>query len=338
MNRLNLQKVAQRQTLSPLLAEYFLATDPSRALELASFATAASGFQSWYWKTLLGQAYLKIGLLREAERQLKSSLELQDMVLTHCLLVKVYLRLDVPLTALAHLAGATTHHPHEPSLILLTARIQEMLNNIDTAAKSYREVLVLDGSRVEAIACLAANLFYAEKPELSLRLYRRLLQMGVGDSEVWNNVGLCCYYSLQYDMSLSCFGRALEEAAGEASVLSAVWYNIGCVALGIGDTTLAHQAFEVAASIDPHHAESYTNAALLDLRASNTNSARANLLLAEKHGEHLFEPFYNSAVLDFKAGDVAGAFTKVQRALSIFPKHPETLELLGQINLRFGAL
>ncbi|CAN0396489.1 unnamed protein product, partial [Scytosiphon promiscuus] len=41
------------------------------------------------------------------------------------------------------------------------------------------QVLCLDASNIEAIASLAANHFYgADQPEVALRYYRRLLQMG----------------------------------------------------------------------------------------------------------------------------------------------------------------
>ena len=50
---------------------------------------------------------------------------------------------------------------------------------------------------------------------MSIRYYRRLLQMGVNNVELWNNLGLCCFYSAQYDMALNCFDRALSMASDE---------------------------------------------------------------------------------------------------------------------------
>lgn len=41
----------------------------------------------------------------------------------------------------------------------------------------HLQVLLLDASNVEAIACLAADHFYSDQPELALRYYRRLLQV-----------------------------------------------------------------------------------------------------------------------------------------------------------------
>ena len=119
------------------------------------------------------------------------------------------------------------------------ARVHEALNEPQLALNQYKRVLQLDASNTEAIACLAANHFYSDQPELALRFYRRLLQMGVSTPELWNNLGLCCFYASQYDMALSCLDRALSLASDNS--MADVWYNIGQVAIGIGDLGLAYQ-------------------------------------------------------------------------------------------------
>ena len=53
--------------------------------------------------------------------------------------------------------------------------------------------------------------------------------MGVYNAELFNNLGLCCFYAQQYDMTLTCFERALSLA--EEQTMSDVWFNIGHVAL-----------------------------------------------------------------------------------------------------------
>lgn len=68
---------------------------------------------------------------------------------------------------------------------------------------------------MEAIACIGMNHFYSDQPELSLRFYRRLLQMGINNAELFNNLGLCCFYAQQYDMTLACMERALSLADEE---------------------------------------------------------------------------------------------------------------------------
>jgi hypothetical protein len=36
--------------------------------------------------------------------------------------------------------------------------------------------------------------------------------LGASNAELWNNLGLCCFYASQYDMTLRCFENALQVA------------------------------------------------------------------------------------------------------------------------------
>jgi tetratricopeptide (TPR) repeat protein len=53
--------------------------------------------------------------------------------------------------------------------------------------------------------------------------------MGIYNAELFNNLGLCCFYAQQYDMTVTCFEQALSLAADEA--VADVWYNIAHVAI-----------------------------------------------------------------------------------------------------------
>jgi tetratricopeptide (TPR) repeat protein len=52
-------------------------------------------------------------------------------------------------------------------------------------------------------------------------------QMGVNNAELWNNLGLCCFYASQYDMTLSCMERALAMADDDN--MADIWHNVGQV-------------------------------------------------------------------------------------------------------------
>lgn len=52
-------------------------------------------------------------------------------------------------------------------------------------------------------------------PNSTRRYYRRLLQMGVRTTELWNNVGMCCFFAQQYDMALGCLRHALQLASDD---------------------------------------------------------------------------------------------------------------------------
>lgn len=221
-------------------------------------------------------------------------------------------------------------------LLLGAARLHDQLNAMDKGVTLYKRVLALDASNVEAIACLASHHFYSDQPEVALKYYRRLLQMGIANTELWNNLGVCCFYASQYDMTLSCFDRALGLAEDEN--MADVWYNVGHVAIGLGDVGLAYQAFRVAISVDPAHAESLTNLGVLESRKGNLEQARANYSAAQKAADYLFEPWYNGALLAFKCGDFQEAYVQVSKALAIFPDHTDSQELQKALKQQFSLI
>mmetsp|Transcript_18547 Transcript_18547/g.18628 ORF Transcript_18547/g.18628 Transcript_18547/m.18628 type:complete len:502 (+) Transcript_18547:215-1720(+) len=337
VEKLNIKKYAARTGLAMVLVDYLLYVEhnPRKALELCSEATKAHEYQDWWFKARLGKCYFKLGLLREAEKQMRSSLKAQPAVNTYLELVNVYLRLDLPNTAIDLLTEGCDKFPIEPRLILGIARVHDMLNDTEKAINFYKRVLSLDSSSIESIACLGAHYFYSDQPEMSIRYYRRLLQMGVNNTELWNNLGLCCFYAAQYDMALNCFDRALSFASDED--MADVWYNIGHVGTSLGDLGLAYQAFKVAVSLNPNHGESINNIAVLEMRRQKFDVARSCLNTGSEVGPHLFEPVYNTALLAYRMGDFQEAFTCAQKSMHLYPNHGDSKELQGLLQKIFGS-
>jgi len=73
----------------------------------------------------------------------------------------------MPLTEV-YTRGAETF-PGETHLLLGSARVFESLNEGEKAVGLYKRVLQYDAANVEAIACLAANHFYGDQPEVALK-------------------------------------------------------------------------------------------------------------------------------------------------------------------------
>jgi len=324
--------------VSRVLCDYLLYHEhnPVKAMELAAYATVYEKYEDWWWKARLAKCYYQLGLLRDAEKQFKSSLRDQSMVVTALELCKVYIKLDQPKTAMEWYQRASEAHPSNPQLLLGIARIYDALNDLEHGVAVYQRVLELDPSNAEAIACLASNHFYSDQPEVALRYYRRLVQMGVNTAELWNNLGLCCFYASQYDMTLNCFERALQLA--DDSNMADVWYNIGHLAIGIGDLGLAYQAFKIAISVNSDHAEAYNNLGVLELRKNSRDQARSNFATAQRLADFAFEPFYNAALLAYKMGDFQESFTLVQKALAAYPGHTESKELSKQLKAAFDSV
>ena len=310
ISRLDFSRLVRRESMSKVICDYLIYHEhnPRRALELCAEATREANFKDWWWKARLGRCYYRLGLYRDAEKQLSSSLQDQNMAETVLELSKVYIRLDQPNAALAVLEKANKQTTGETRLMLGIARIHEMLYAIEPSVSSYKMVLAFDASNVEGLSSLAANHFYSYQPEISLRYYRRLLQMGVVGPEIWNNVGLCCFFSSQFDLALNCFGRALQLADDIADI----WYNIGHIGIGIGNCDLAYQSFKVALSVDGEHAESLCNLGVLELQSRNTEAAQAIFNGAQSKAPHLFQPFFNGALLAYKLGNIQDSFSMVR--------------------------
>ncbi|XP_013404505.1 tetratricopeptide repeat protein 8 [Lingula anatina] len=336
--RLNFSKYAQRPNLAKTLFEYILyhENDVRNALELGALATEACQFKDWWWKVQLGKCFYRLGLYREAERQFKSAMNQMDMVDTFLYLAKVYVRLDQPLTAVEIFKQGLEKFPGETAILTGIARIYEGLNDMENTVKYYKDVLHYDNMHVEAIACIGTNHFYTDQPEVALKFYRRLLQMGVHNAELYNNLGLCCFYAQQYDMTLTCFERALALSTEENA--SDVWYNIGHIALGIGDSNLAYQCFRLALTNNNDHAEAYNNLGVLELRKGHLEQARAFFQASTVLSPHMFEPHYNYAVLSDRVGDLQTSFSEAQKALTSFPDHADSKDLLKQLKQHFSLL
>ncbi len=335
VQRLDLRKYAKRPQLAKALCDFLLYHDnnPRKAVELAAAATVVMGYSDWFWKSRLAKGYYMIGLMREAERQLRSALGHQPIVECFLELGKVYLRLDQPAAALDAFSRGAEASPSDVSLKLAVARTHELVGEAQLALEAFRRVLHYDASSAEAIASLAAHHFYSDQPEVALKHYRRLLQMGLFSAELWNNLGLSCFHAGQYDMTLTCFDRALSLAGDDA--IADVWHNVAQVAVGLGDSALAYQALKVALAADASHAESMINLGVLELRRDRADTARSLFSSAQRLAPHLFEAWFNGALLSYKLGDFQEAYRQVSQALEAYPGHADSLELMKQLRRLF---
>lgn len=337
--RLDFAKYAGKPAIAKALVEYLMVHDRNAraALELASHATQASMFNDWWWKSRLGRCYLLLGLYRDAEKQFRSALKQQDMSVLYGDLARVYLRLDQPKAAIDCYRKGQELHAADLRLVLGEARVNDALGLVDDAAVLYKRVLDADPGNIEAIANMAAHYFYSDAPEVSIKLYQRLLLMGVAGADLWNNLGLSCFHASQYDMALGCFERALQQ--NDQSVEADVWYNLGMVYIGIGDQTLAYQAFKVACACDPAHTESFVNLGVLESRKGDREAARRCFEQAIDLAEdYCYEAHYNLALLAFRTGDFDEAYRRVQRSLAIFADHPESVQLYDNVKGHFTVL
>ncbi len=127
VEKINVRKYAKKTGLAMALVDYLLYVEHNvrKALDLCVEATKESDFKDWWWKARLGKCYFKLGIMRsffclhqftsyelcaglfrDAEQQFKSSLKIQPVINTYLELCNVYIRLDLPNTALDLLTEA----------------------------------------------------------------------------------------------------------------------------------------------------------------------------------------------------------------------------------------
>ncbi|KRZ74911.1 Tetratricopeptide repeat protein 8, partial [Trichinella papuae] len=327
VSRLNLSKYANQSQFARPLFEYLLFSlnDVRLAFQLASMATEASQFKDCYWKIQIARCYMRIGLNREAEKQLKSAYALQPSVTTGLLLSKVYCAIDQPLKAIESLRQTLTQFPDEISLLKALGRIYENLNDFHQSEICFKQVLKKESVDVESIACLATHYFYNDRPELAQRFFRRLLQMGVMTTETLLNIGLCCFNAQQFDLAIDCLQQAITLAEDEQA--ADVWYNVGKIALATGDIYWARQCYSLCLAYSSDYAEAWCDLGILEMHEKNTDQAKSLLQTAMLHGDYTFEPFYNFALLTYQLGEYGSSLNAVKRALEINPEHVPSKEL-----------
>lgn len=237
--------------------------------------------------------------------------------------------MDQPIKALELLSKSINENPGEIHYIIYQARIEEMISEYEKSIALYKNCLSFDNCNFEAIACIGSHHFYSDQPEIALKFYKRLFELGLNSAELWNNLGLCAFFSGQYDICLSCFERGLSIADENSS--AEIWYNVSHVAVGLGDLSLAYQALKIAISFNPDHFEAFNNLGVLEIKKGSFDQAKSNFLISCKNTDFSFEPYYNYANVRFKQGELEESIKFAKKSLEIFPQHFESKELIINI-------
>jgi tetratricopeptide repeat protein 8 len=136
--------------------------------------------------------------------------------------------------------------------------------------------------------------------------------MGVENAAVWNNIGLCAYFSQEYETCFLAYKKAIEVAFGDDNQSSQIWYNLGQVASSMGDLSFAYQCYKIAIAVNNRLAEAWNNLGVSrkDRQISflikttlqvieqhtqaNKDIAKSHFLSAIQICPFLYEPLYNA--------------------------------------------
>ena len=271
-------------------------------------------------------------MYRDSEKHLISSLQLQPTINSYYLLSQIYIKLDQPGNTISILKKALDKFQKEPTFHLALGRVYEMLNDEKLSYSNYKDALSLENNNIEAVACIANHFFYEDSPEISLRFYKRLMDLGVNNTELWNNIAVCLFNNSQLDLFYPCIQKALA-LANEPHVLSDIWYNISQMAMMVGEKEAAYRALRLSLSLDSTNAEALNNMGIFDVKKGKIDSALYHFKLAMKENQYLFEPHFNYAVNSYKIGHYEDAFEVIKKALDIYPDHPDSKKLFNLLKV-----
>ena len=331
---INPKTIIRKKSLSKAVVDYLFYVEKNFKLflEIASEATKACNYEDWWWKYNLGKVYYKLGLLEDAEKQLLSALK-QNTTYPYLplQLSLVYTKMDQPLRSIECLQNVSKNNKGEVYFLIYEARVEELLQHYDRSVTLYKEVLLNDNCNFEAIACIGANHFLNNNPELSLSFYKRLFELGFGSPEILNNLGLCSFFANQFDLCITCFEKALLYPEISDNTSSDIWYNLSCIGIYIGDLSMAKQSLKIALSFNDKNIEAMNNMAVLDMKEGLYEQAKNGFESACKINDFLYEPFFNLAVIKYNQGDNEDAFKYANLSLEKDSTHFETKELLNKI-------
>lgn len=208
---------------------FYCEGDVRKAMDVA-FQAKSDELVDWWWNFSLARCYYALGMYRNTEDCLRQALKQNKHIAIYLRLIAMYVGINQPLSALEVCKQALAVFHNYTPFLLEQARIHDEIGNASSAIKEYRAVAIADPSNMEAVASIAMYNFYNDQPEIALRYYRRLLATNTAGPEIYNNLGLCCLYCNQWDLTITCFIQALYLCTSPET-RSNIWFNLAHVAL-----------------------------------------------------------------------------------------------------------
>lgn len=330
-------KMDPRKSDTALLRTYFNyrfyhQNNPRSALEITVIALSRRPNSSAFWLYAQGICYQRLNLYREAKESLEKSLQLSNSsVETVTSLASVLIRLNQPNEALSVLKSSLLQFSGSIRLMLAIADIQKRTN---ASLASYQQILAIDAGNITALSRMGIYWFNNGKPEITLVLCQRMMQMEVIAASVWCNLGLACFYSQQFDLVFNSFDRALRAVDNDHD-RALIWYNVSQVVSSLGDLTLTNQCLQNSLLVDANCAQALINKSALSYRKRppaqeefistcgivpmSKPKNTVDPLTAEKSMDY-YESYLNDALQALASGESVTARSLLQEALKINSK------------------
>jgi tetratricopeptide (TPR) repeat protein len=240
----------------------------------------------------LGNAFLSLGLLDEAEKSLEFAVSLDpECVACYRTLAQVADRQDNSEKALAYLVAARKISPEDPEVLFEFGKVCLERNLVDDALPALSKAMERDPGNDSYVYVLgSANVAKGQLPE-ALALFQRLLKKHPDDAVLTYATGAVYYLQGNFSEAESSLKRSLTIQPNQV----AASYYLGLTYDAIGDDDRAIPVFRELLKSNPDHSPSYVKLGGILVRTHQYDDARQNL-------EHAVSLDPNSVAAHYQLG------------------------------------
>jgi tetratricopeptide (TPR) repeat protein len=250
----------------------------------------------------LGNAFLSLGLLDEAERNAQRALSLvPDCVACYQTLAQIADRHDNSEKALAYLVAARKRAPEDPEVLFEFGKVCLERNLVDDALSALSKAVELQPDNDSYVYALgSANVGGGHLPD-ALAFFQRLLQKHPHDASLTYAIGAVYYLQAKYSEAEA----SLKESLAVQPNQVAASYYLALTYDAIGDDDRAIPVFRELLKAYPKHAPSYVKLGGILLRAHQYEDAQQNLERAVSLDPDSVEAHYQLGLLLKRLGKPA---------------------------------
>jgi tetratricopeptide (TPR) repeat protein len=250
----------------------------------------------------LGNAFLNLGLLDQAEKNAQLALSLApDCVACYQTLAQIADRQDNSEKALAYLVAAKKRAPADPDVLFEFGKVCLERNLVDDAFSALSKAVELQPDNDSYVYVLGSANVASNRLPQALALFQQLLKKHPRDAILSYAVGAVYYLQGKYGEAETSLKQSLAAQPNQV----AASYYLGLTYDAIGDDDRAIPIFRELLRSNPRHAPSCVKLGGILLRAHQYDDAKQNLERAVSLDPDSVEAHYQLGLLLRRLGKSA---------------------------------
>jgi Flp pilus assembly protein TadD len=197
----------------------------------------------------------------------------------------------------------------------------------EKAVEAYREVVKIRSSDARAWNNLGTSLDELGRLTEAVDAYDHAIAANPDYAAAMNNKGV----SLEKIGEGEAAAKMFQKAIAISPDYAAAHNNLGAWYYEVGDKKHAADEWSEATRLDPTYVSPIVNSTALDMDDDKEHVAEGKLRLLIASGRGTAEAYFNIGIIEFRRGDMEQAQRNLEKADSLRPNDPETLNNLGVV-------